>query len=100
MPEPKWRVGRTLDRVDDEWECTMSRKLYVDGTYVGMVDTPELAAAIVTKMNERPSSGVACAHCLGARVVCFNQMKAVPCPYPGIEHRCANTGHHACPHCC
>ncbi len=36
----RWRVGRKLGRT-----------LYRDGTCVGMVDTPELAAAIVAAMN-------------------------------------------------
>lgn len=39
---PRWRVGRTLGRT-----------LYVDDKCVGMVDTPELAAAIVEAMNAR-----------------------------------------------
>jgi hypothetical protein len=36
----RWRVGRTLGRT-----------LYRDDVCVGMVDTPELAAEIVEKMN-------------------------------------------------
>ncbi len=36
-----WRVGRTLGRT-----------LYVDDQCVGMVDTPQIAAAIVEAMNE------------------------------------------------
>ena len=38
--EPLWRVGRKLGRT-----------LYVHDQVVGMVDTPELAAAIVDAMN-------------------------------------------------
>lgn len=37
---PQWRVGTKLGRT-----------LYRDGVCVGMVDTPEIAAEIVTEMN-------------------------------------------------
>lgn len=40
MAEPRWRVGRKLGRT-----------LYIDDQCVGMVDTPELAAAIVGSLN-------------------------------------------------
>lgn len=39
----RWRVGRTLGRT-----------LYLDGRVCGMVDTPEMAAAIVAAMNATP----------------------------------------------
>ena len=38
---PRWRVGRKLGRT-----------LYVDEVFVGMVDTPELAAKMVHALNE------------------------------------------------
>jgi hypothetical protein len=86
---PRWRVGRKLGRT-----------LYFDDVCVGMVDTPELAARIVARMNERmrPPRGLACKKCLGARVLCFKDMKAVPCEKEN-EIGCPNTGHHACPEC-
>jgi hypothetical protein len=40
MSEPRWRVGRKLGRT-----------LYRDGRCVGMVDSPELAAEIVSSLN-------------------------------------------------
>ena len=91
MSEPKWRVGRKLGRT-----------LYVGEQCVGMVDTKELAAAIVARMNERipPPRGLACDTCRGARVMCFDEggTKA-PCRFPDNSGRCPNTGHHTCPEC-
>jgi hypothetical protein len=86
---PKWRVGRKLGRT-----------LYKEDACVGMVDTPELATEIVARMNEiaRPSRGLACETCLGARVICYRDMKAVPCHMPN-ELQCPNTGHHPCLKC-
>jgi len=42
VTEPRWRVGRKLGRT-----------LYRDDVFVGMVDTPEIAAEIVQAMNAR-----------------------------------------------
>jgi len=87
----RWRVGRKLGRT-----------LYLDDQCVGMVDTSAIAAEIVTRMNdtgERSKRGLPCATCMGARVLCFKNMHAVPCQTPGNEHQCANTGHHTCPDC-
>ena len=89
MSEPKWRVGRTLGRT-----------LYLNGQCVGMVDTKELATDIVDRMNgpQPPPRGLPCKTCLGARVLCFRDMKAEPCQYHD-DGRCPNTGHHTCPEC-
>lgn len=40
----------------------------------------------------------ACDTCLGARVMCYRDMKAEPCRAKN-ESACPNTGHHACPAC-
>jgi hypothetical protein len=48
---PAWRVGRSLGRT-----------LYVGDTFVGVVDTPKLAAAIVEAMNGRPDN-MTCGFC-------------------------------------
>jgi hypothetical protein len=41
-PDVKWRAG-----------CELGRTLYIGETCVGMVDTAEIAAAIVEAMNAR-----------------------------------------------
>jgi hypothetical protein len=51
--EPSWRVGREVGRT-----------LYLNETLVGLMDTPDLAAAVVAVMNAQVADAPAAAQAL------------------------------------
>ena len=69
-----------------------------NGARMSLKDHVCVACYQRVKRPPHPPKGSACDTCLGARVLCYHNMKAVPCR-AWSESACPNTGHHTCPEC-